>query len=213
MNRNLIEENHRLINTNNEHITTIQTLELSVKELKEKCANTPVYLCEDCDYLAECVHDFNDHTHSPEEFEDLDDAQIPCKFCDETFDTISEVLNHNETIHTRKVPYCKYFIEGSCYYGDNCWFVHNETLKISEPCIKCRLCEMKFKTKNSVMEHMKDMHIQSVSNCKNENECKYGAKRCWFAHKETIEIAYEHAKNGKKISNSNILNSTLNTAT
>ena len=74
LNKNLIEENHKLINAKNENMITIQSLELSVKELKERCANTPVYLCEECDYLAECVHDFNDHTHSTEDLEALHDV-------------------------------------------------------------------------------------------------------------------------------------------
>ena len=34
-------------------------------------ASKAVYLCEDCDYAADCIHDFNDHTHSPEGFEQL----------------------------------------------------------------------------------------------------------------------------------------------
>ena len=55
---------------------------------------------------------------------------------------------------------------------------------------------------------MKEMHIQSISNCRYKNECKYGPGKCWFTHKEDIEIAYEDAKKEKKI-NSKILNSTL----
>ena len=57
---------------------------------------------------------------------------------------------------------------------------------------------------------MKELHMTSISNCKNENECKYGPRKCWFTHKENIKIAYENAKSEEEI-NFKILNSTLNT--
>ena len=41
---------------------------------------------------------------------------------------------------------------------------------------------------------MKSMHIQFVSKCKNEDECKFGTRKCWFLHEEEIEIAYQNAK-------------------
>ena len=55
------------------------------------------------------------------------------------------------------------------------------------------------------------MHFQFVAKCKHVNECKFGPQKCWFIHQENIEIAYEQAKNGKKIDNLSILNCTLNT--
>ena len=38
-----------------EHKKTIDNLEETVKELKSKCSNRSVYLCGECDYLADCV--------------------------------------------------------------------------------------------------------------------------------------------------------------
>ena len=37
-------------------------------------------------------------------------------------------------------------------------------------------------------------HIQFVSKCRNEDECKFGPGKCWFLHQEEIEIAYQNAK-------------------
>ena len=59
---------------------------------------------------------------------------------------------------------------------------------------KCNICQQKSRTENMLREHMKLQHIQFVSNCKNEIDCRYGPKKCWFIHKEDIEIAYKNAK-------------------
>ena len=86
---------------------------------------------------------------------------------------------------------------------DNCWFTHSESFKKSKPSFKCNFCQQKFKTTNSLRKHMKSLHIQSVSNCKNEDECRFGHRKCWFLHKEDIEIAFKNAKgksNDKNVS-------------
>ena len=71
-NTDLIAENVKLKEVNGKNIDQIQIHEKNIHELKEKCANTPVYLCSECDYVADCIHDFNDHTHSPDNFSELD---------------------------------------------------------------------------------------------------------------------------------------------
>ena len=57
------------------------------------------------------------------------------------------------------------------------------------------LCEEKFRTQSAFREHMKLFHFKNVANCRNEYECKYGARKCWFLHQENINIAYQNAKN------------------
>ena len=42
---------------------------------------------------------------------------------------------------------------------------------------------------------MKKVHIQSVTKCKSEIECKFGPRKCWFVHYKDIEEAYNNAKN------------------
>ena len=197
------------------HKEAIDLLEETVKVLEEKTnknkidqktteiqtdisnlegTSTQEYLCGDCDYAADCIHDFNDHTHSPEGLENLCTSLFTCKFCDESFETLQEVMTHNKTDHTSSVQHCEKFLKNICFYGDRCWFIHNESFRKSEPIFKCNFCQKKFKTEKTLKEHMKSHHIQFVANCKNEVECRFGPKKCWFIHKEDIEIAYQNAK-------------------
>ena len=178
-----------------EHKETIENMEQTVKELRSKCANKSVYLCGECEYLADCVHDFNNHTHSSDDMESDENTLFNCRFCDESFETLKEVMKHNKLTHTNNVQHCSNFLENICLYGDNCWFLHSESEKISEPSFKCKFCEKKFKTNNSLREHMKTSHIQLVAKCKNENECKFDPRKCWFVHQQDIEMAYFNAKN------------------
>ena len=195
-NKDLMAKNETLIEMKDKHIDEINNLKNSVKELKEKCSNTPVYLCGDCDYVADCIHDFTDHTHSPDDFNQSDLSYFQCNFCEETFDSISEVMNHNKQLHTSHVQHCHKFLEDECYYGDKCWFLHSENHRNSSSDFQCRHCDSKFKTKTKLMKHMKTNHIQYVSQCKNETKkCKYGPEKCWFTHTENIEQAYKEAKN------------------
>ena len=203
-NNDLFEENSKYRDAEKQYKVTIDNLEKVVAELREKCANTPVYLCSDCDYLAECIHDFNDHTHSVDDDMDEEISYFNCNFCDEVFETLSEVMEHKKLIHTSNVQHCNQFLEGNCLYGNSCWFLHSETLKQSEPNIICKFCEKKFRTKASLREHMKVNHIQMVQKCKNENTCKFGPEKCWFIHPQDIENAYQTAKSVNKSDNHEI---------
>ena len=193
-NKSLLQQKNQFIEAETQYKLTLNNLEKTVEELKEKCSNTPVYLCSDCDYVAECVHDFNDHTHSIDDGEDQENSNFNCKFCDESFETLSEVMEHKKLIHTSNVQHCKNYLENICLYGNSCWFLHSERLKNSEPDIKCNFCERKFQTVSSLREHMKEMHIQMVSQCRNEMTCKFGQHKCWFLHTSDIEKAYHRAK-------------------
>ena len=70
----------------------------------------------------------------------------------------------------------------------------SETFLESEPNFKCNFCEEKCLTKIALRQHMKKLHMQSILKCKNEVECKFGRKKCWFIHQEDIEIVYHNAK-------------------
>ena len=162
-----------------------------------KNSNKEIYLCGDCDYVAECMHDFDDHTHTPHQEENS--SLFTCKFCDERFETLKEVMTHNRLMHTSNVQHCKQFLENSCFYGDNCWFMHSKTFRNSDPTFDCNHCELKFRSQNVLREHTKLLHTQFVFNCKNEDICKFGPQKCWFVHKEDIEKAYKNAKSEAQI--------------
>ena len=200
-NNELSEQNNTLIEAEKQNNLTVVNLEKTVAELKEKCSNTPVYLCSDCDYIAECIHDFNDHTHSIEDVENQDEASFNCNFCNDAFETLSDIMEHKKLIHTSNVQHCKNFLENICLYGSSCWFLHSERLKNAEPDIKCNFCDHKVRTKSSLREHMKEMHMQMVSICRNETTCKFGQSKCWFVHANDIENAYHRAKNDDRNEN------------
>ena len=115
-----------------EYNETIENMEETVKDLRTKCANKSVYLCGECDYLADCVHDFNDHTHSSDDMESEENSLFDCRFCDKSFETLAEVMKHNKLTHTNNVQHCSNFLENICLYGDNCWFLHSESERILE---------------------------------------------------------------------------------
>ena len=169
--------------------------EIQTDTLKLEDANKSIYFCSDCDYIADCVHDFNDHTHSSEAEDEVEvSSYFDCKFCDESFETLPEVMKHNKLKHTSSVQHCKQFLENNCFYSENCWFLHSETFRKSEPSFKCNFCDKKFKTHNILREHIKILHYQFVSNCKNYSQCKFGPRKCWFLHQEDREHAYQNAK-------------------
>ena len=67
----LLEETVRVLETKlNRNIVEKMTKEVQTGTFESK----EVYLCEYCDYAAECIHDFNHHTHSPDSFENLDNS-------------------------------------------------------------------------------------------------------------------------------------------
>ena len=140
------------------------------------------YRCSDCDFVADCVHDFTDHTHSPDAFDEseIEEINFKCNFCTDTFITKTAVMNLNKTVHTCKVDHCINYLENMCTYGENCWFLHDEAFRESESAFKCNLCKESCKTKSILMKHKKSKHFQSVSNCLNENRRTFGSEKCWY---------------------------------
>ena len=63
-NNQLLEEKKKFIDSGKGHLQNIESLKKEIKDLKHD-----IFLCGECDFVAECMHDFNDHTHSPEELE------------------------------------------------------------------------------------------------------------------------------------------------
>ena len=140
------------------------------------------------------VHCFSDHDHNPEEANDYE-TQGPsfnCYYCNEIFPNKSNVMAHTKIAHTDKAKHCLNFLEGTCSYSDECWFLHGNTFKESNPKFNCKYCDKTFRTKTQLMHPKKQHHIEKVSMCTNEKTtCKYGSEKCWFIHTGDIEQAYE----------------------
>ena len=148
----LLEETVNILETQaNLNKVDKSTKEIQTDALKQEDANTSIYICSECEYIANCIHDFNDHTHSPEDEDEVEDnSYFTCKFCDQTFENLTEVMKHQKAIHSSSVQHCKQFLQNICYFGDNCWFIHNETLRSSEPKFTCNFCEKKIQNTKRV---------------------------------------------------------------
>ena len=195
-------ENRTLVKEKEEGIDAMKGLEESVKilNMKNKALQQEekfTYDCTDCDYESDCVHCFSDHDHDQHD-EDEEETDVPnfhCYYCDETFSSKMNVMNHTKLYHVAQAKHCINFLEGTCRYDDRCWFLHDEKVKQSNPKFNCNYCDSSFRLKSQLMLHKKIIHIDKVSKCSNEDKCcKFGSDKCWFIHKENIEQAYESAK-------------------
>ena len=96
-------------------------------------------------------------------------------------------MTHKKKNHQEKLARCWKFSANKCEFGeDECWFSHVSS-NIEEPkTIVCNLCDNIFYTMSNLLHHKKLKHIGSVKTCKNSlnNECRFGAKKCWFLHEE-----------------------------
>ena len=188
---------------------SLDILEMQNKLLKEQDENFE-YHCSDCDFESNCVHCFSDHDHEEENDKVSQTNNFTCYFCEDTFKTQNCVMSHTKLSHSDKVSHCIYFLEGTCRFGDRCWFLHDEKFKECEPTFTCNLCDSAFKTKSKLMNHKKLLHINSVSKCSNDDKnCKYGSEKCWFLHSENVKQAFETARNVN--TNLNIENSKRST--
>ena len=70
-------------------------------------------------------------------------------------------MKHTKLSHVDKANHCLNFLEGTCSYGDRCWFLHDNTLKESDPTFKCNYCESVFKTKTQVMQHSRPISVET----------------------------------------------------
>ena len=52
--------------------------------------------------------------------------------------------------------------------------------------LKCNVCKTIFRSKSSLMNHIKTSHVDTLPNCKyyQNNSCRFNEKSCWFTHKK-----------------------------
>ena len=103
------------------------------------------------------------HTVQAEDLDNIEYSFFTCKFCDKSFGTMSEVMNHSKLVHISNVQHYEDILRNNYLYGDNCWFPHSDTFLESEPSFKCNFCEEKYLTKNTIRQPMKKLHLQSIS--------------------------------------------------
>ena len=137
--------------------------------------------CKRCDYQAEDGYDLDGHKWS--EHEEDEDGSILCKFCDETFANVGNLMKHKKLKHREKVAICLNYNENGCPYEDRkCWFLH---IKNNEE-FKFNICDENFQPKSKFMKHRKNHHTEMVKFCTNNEECVFKSS-CWFRHENHDE--------------------------
>ena len=81
-----MEENKKLNDSAKEHLKTKENLEEDMKFFQHNS-----FFCVECEFMADCVHDFNDYTHSAKDLDNIEYSFFTCKFCDKSFGTMPEV--------------------------------------------------------------------------------------------------------------------------
>ena len=155
--------------------------------------------CNKCEYKAEDGYDLDGHYWSEHD----KDECFPCKFCDEEFPFLNELMMHKKLKHIEKVSFCSNFATSSCIYGDlKCWFVH-EPEDTQTEVFKCKSCEREFCSAPEFLRHRKIEHLQSVPICKKykSEECTFGNKKCWFRHETDENNEVKDEINDKKFEN------------
>ena len=142
--------------------------------------------CKRCEYQAEDGYDLDGHRWS--EHEEDEDGHIICKFCDETFANVGNLMKHKKIKHREKVAICQNHNSIGCPFEDEkCWFLHIT----SNESFKCNICEEHFQTRSNFMKHRKSKHRSMVQLCKNKEKCVF-ISSCWFLHEILDEQKINH---------------------
>ena len=151
-----------------------------------------VRYCKRCDYEAEDRYDLDGHIWT--EHEEDEDGHINCKFCDEKFANVANLMMHKKIKHREKINSCQNFNAGGCPFQDKkCWFLH---IKSNES-FECSICDQTFSSKSHFMLHRKYQHTEMVQNCKNI-ECVF-EESCWFRHEhEDTQLNKEKTNENEK---------------
>ena len=157
--------------------------------------------CVECEYPAEDLFDLGEHMY---EFhvELNDEYTIACHHCGNHFKSKHDLMIHRKKAHEERVGQCSFFLEGTCTFGDECWYSHkiNSRKRLTE--YKCNICEKIFKLKSEFMKHRRNEHIESVPLCRDEKNgtCHFGKLKCWFIH-EDVENLNENGmlENGNNV--------------
>ena len=178
-----------LLNENKNNLEKIGVLEKKIASLEEK---PPFFRCDECEYPAEDLCELGEHiyfNHNSDNCEDI----YNCNFCEETFESKTELMTHKKNNHEENITICKYFMEDKCAFdAKKCWYSHNKLDEESsrQPLKEyiCVLCKETFQVKSEFMKHKKSNHSNNVSLCKNNKNsltCKFD-ENCWFIHDNNL---------------------------
>jgi len=127
LNEKLLKENEILRTEIQENNVAVENPHSKITKIENNQKDE--YGCHECDYVAYCIHDYEDHSHSSLEFE--------CYHCSNRFETKHLVMMHTKSNHEESVPQCVQYLESDCTFGDHCWYIHDKSFKESTTSIKC----------------------------------------------------------------------------
>ena len=86
------------------------------------------YNCEECAFQATgggsskaLLKHFRESGHKTNSLEER------CYNCDEFFSTFNDLMIHRREKHIDRINKCRYYAEGSCKFGQRCWYSHEMT--------------------------------------------------------------------------------------
>ena len=109
-----------------------------------------------------------------------------CNNCEMQFSEKWNLMHHKQENH-EVTEVCEYFLMGKCKFMPPkvCWLLHTKTVQQSrdQSTIECHECKEKFKTRNGMMRHRKQFHIEVVPECK-----EYRLESCDFAGQKNVLV-------------------------
>ena len=173
-------------------------LMVHVRDMHIKKHKSEEWNCDSCSFQASEPSELMNHLkatgHQPSK--NIDKKKIfkdfkQCYTCRMEFDGFYNLMNHRKLVHPSNKK-CKNF-PGSCSFGNECWYVHEEAMEIDQPSdvhgidswnFKCNLCEEKIVERKDFMIHKKKKHGDTILNCEKylKGKCVRSNEMCWFNH-------------------------------
>ena len=197
-----------LIKVNSDNLKEIEDLKLQVALLvherssqkeselsstESQTVNNECFKCNQCKFESQNAEETQKHMEK-EHWIATKSNNFVCNLCSDTFNVRWELMVHKKNEHPLYLKTCSFFLEGSCAFGEECWFKHKpngqgssapQTLKE----FKCGVCGQIFQRKTNFREHRKLTHIKDISICKENRNgyCIYGSQECWSKHEGGVK--------------------------
>ena len=104
-------------------------LENGDKEHVNVSVQTEMIRCDDCESPAEDIYDLVDHMHREHPLEDYE-FDWRCEHCEKGFHDQKRLLLHIQYVHNGTNKVCRHFLEGYCFFGNECWYSHETDREI-----------------------------------------------------------------------------------
>ena len=155
-----------------------------------------MFNCDECSFQSTrpailSKHKNTTHRKAQEQSNDV----LRCDACDMQFSERWNLMEHKRDNH-EVTEICQHFQKGTCKFvpPKRCWRLHKEKTHdeaqrpgITEE-ISCYVCKQKFRTRNGMMRHRIQYHIEVVPDCREflQGKCDFTGddKICWFKHTE-----------------------------